>query len=416
MYCNAPFKFFFCFFVLFFSSILIAQNSFQKGSYIDKNGNKNEGLIYNLDWQFNPSEIEFKNLLNGESKQLTIDDIQEFEIDGYCKYVKYEGLVDDSSAKLEEFGFNRNPNWKSVRIFLKVLVDSDASLFFYNTKNYSRFFYNIKSKDLKTHQLVYKEFYLNGSKTEIGTNFQFRQQLANDLACSSIKGNTFSKLIYNKKDLVKYFLEFNKCQGIVVDQNINHSGSNKKIQFNYSFLIGVSSINFETKNNNVSGNVYQLHKFDNIYSFPFGGEIELVLPINNNKWSVYLQTAYQSFDDEEVVDGLYSPIIYKIDYKSLNIPLGIRHYFFLNNLDSKIYLNGAVGFNFDLGSKAVLGNGSNHSFFKSALGLNFGVGYVLKNKYSLGLQYNYCFDVINNTAFQSSYSTFGLLFKYKLNK
>jgi hypothetical protein len=404
----------FLFFSLFFSSILIAQNSFQKGSYIDKNRNKNEGFIYNLDWQFNPSEIEFKNLLNGESKHLTIDDIQEFEIDGYCKYVKYEGLVDDSSAKLDEF--DRNPNWKSLSILLKVLVDSDASLFSYNTKDYSRFFYNIKSKDSKIKQLVYKEFYLNGSKTEIGTNFQFRQQLANDLVCNSIKGNTFSKLVYNKKDLVKIFLDFNNCQGIAVNSNVIHSDSNKKIQFNYSLLIGISAINFEIKNDNVSRNVNQLHKFDNIYSFPFGGEIELVLPINNNKWSVYFQPAYQSFDDEEIVKGLYAPIIYKIDYKSLNLPLGIRHYFFLNNLDSKIYLNGAVGFNFDLASKAVLGNGSNHSFFKSALGLNLGVGYVLKNKYSLGLQYNYCFDVINNSAFQSSYSTFGLVFKYKLNK
>ena len=197
----APSKFFFCSFLLFFTSILIAQNTFQNGSYIDKKGNKNEGFIYNLDWQYNPTEIEFKSVLDGESKQIAIDDILEFEIDGYCKYIKYEGLIDDSSAKLEEFGFNRNPNWKSVSILLKVLVDSDASLFFYNTKNYSRFFYNINSKDLKVQQLVYKEFYLDGSKTEIGTNFQFRQQLANDLDCNSLNSTILSKLHVHKERL-----------------------------------------------------------------------------------------------------------------------------------------------------------------------------------------------------------------------
>jgi len=397
-------------------SLIYAQNTFQKGSYIDSKGNKNEGFVYNLDWQFNPTEIEFKNVIDGKSKIITINDINEFEIDGFCKYVKYEGLIDDSSSILEEFGFNRNPVWKQVSILLKVLVESDASLYFYNSKQYNRFFYNAKSKGIKTQQLIYKEFYLDGSKTQIGTNFQFRQQLANDLDCNSSNAKKASNLSYKRKELINFFNEFNKCKGFVVNSNENHSNNNKRIQFNYSLLIGFSRVNFEISDNSVYGNVNQLHKFEDINSLSFGGEIELVFPVNNNKWTVYFQPTYQSFDDEETVQGLYGALVYKIDYKSLNLPLGVRHYFFLNDVDSKIFLNGAVGFNFDMGSTAILGNNSNHSFFKSTLGLNLGAGYVFKNRYTLGLQYNYCFDVINNSAFQSSYDTFGLFFKYKLNR
>lgn len=374
-----------------------------------------EGYIYHSDWQNNPSSIEFRNNLEASSEIITLDNIQEFELIGICKYVKFDGLIDHSSSKLDELDFNRNPNWKQSSVLLKVLVESDASLFYYSTNNLHRFFYSVASKNLKTQQLVYKEFYLDGSKSEIGTNFQFRQQLANDLDCNSSKKTTLSKVVYTKKDLVNYFSEYNKCKGIVIDSKKNYS-INKKIKFNYSLLIGISTINFETKSNNSYTDVNQLHKFDNIYSFPFGGEIELVLPINNNKWSIYFQPTYQSFDAEETVQGLYSALLYKIDYKSLNLPLGLRHYFFLNDLDSKIYLNGAVGFNFDMGSKVVLGNGSNHSFFSSVLGLNLGTGYVLKNKYSFELQYNYCSDVINQYSFHSSYSTFSFVFKYKLNK
>jgi hypothetical protein len=401
----------FLFVFLFFSSILIAQNNFHRGSYVDIKGNKNEGFIYNSDWQFNPTGIEFKDVSNGESKQISIDDIQEFEIDGYCKYVKYEGLIDDSSTRLEEFGFNRNPIWKPASVLLKVLIDSDASLFFYNSKNYSRFFYTIKSKDLKIQQLVYKEFYLDGSKTEIGTNFQFRQQLANDLVCNSLEWNVLSKVKYTKKDLMKCFLEYNKCKGLVVDSDKNTPIANK-VKFNYSLLIGFSSINFETSS---TLGEYQ-HRFDLIYSCPFGGEVEMIFPINNNKWSLYFQPTYQSFRSEEVVNGLYSPLVYEIDYKSLNLPIGLRHYIFLNGSDSKIYLNGAVGFNFDMGSELVLKNDLNQVFFTTTFGLNVGAGYVFKNRYIFGLQYNYCSDLINATAFKSDFNSLGILFKYQLNR
>ena len=113
--------------------------------------------------------------------------------------------------------------------------------------------------------------------------------------------------MYTKKDLVKYFLEFNKCKGVVVDSN-NNSSINKKIKFNYSVLIGFSSLNFETSTTNDYVSVNLLHKFDQMYSYPFGGEVEMNLPINNNKWALYFQPTYQGFNANETVAGQYGPI------------------------------------------------------------------------------------------------------------
>jgi hypothetical protein len=393
--------------------MLIAQNSFQRGSFIDKKGVKNEGFIYNLDWQDNPLAIEFRSTLEGASTEIKIEDIQEFEILGTCKYIKYDGLIDVSSGKLGELDFNRNPNWKQASVLLKVLVESDASLYLYNSSGYSRFFYNVKSKDVKTQQLVFKEFYLDGSKTQIGTNFQFRQQLANDLVCGTNK-TALSKLVYDRRDLIKYFVDFNNCSGKFVNFDKAFPKTKNKVQINYSFLIGASTVNFATKSSNNYTNVNQLHEFDTEYSIPIGAEIEVVLPINNNKWAFYFQPAYQIFTAEEVVEGLYSSLLYKIDYKALTLPLGLRHYFFLRN-DNKIYLDGAVGLNFDIGSKVILGNDVNFSFFTAPISLNLGLGYVLKNRYSLGVRYNYCADVIQEGAFQSSFTGIGCVFKYKIN-
>lgn len=406
------FKHFSKLFFLLFSTIILAQNSFQKGSYVNESGIKAEGYIYYSDWQNNPSSIEFKTSLETSSEIIALDHIQEFELTGICKYVKFEGLIDNSSNKLDELDFNRNPNWKQSSVLLKVLIESDASLFYYSTNQLHRFFYSVASKNLRTQQLVYKEFYKDGSRTENGTNFEFRQQLVTNLVCDSLRRISIGSLKYNKNDLVNYFSEYNTCKGVIpVAYN---AASKSKSKINYSFLVGVSSVNFETKSNNTYANENQLFDFDNALCYRFGGEIEVILPINNSKWSIYFQPIYQSFNSDKVIDGMYGPLEYSIDYRSLNLPLGLRHYMFLSP-KSKIYLGGAIGFNFDLGSKVTLGNDGNFDFFSSAFGTNFGLGYVFNEKYCFEMRYNYSFDVIQESVFQSSISDLGFVFKYKFN-
>jgi hypothetical protein len=410
---HSPSKFFVCFFLMLFSSILIAQNTFKNGSYIDKNGIKNEGFIMDLDWENSPTTIEFRDSPDGVSRFIDAGYIQEFEIVGYCKYVKYDGLIDVSPRSIGGLGLNGNPDWKPAIVLLKVLVESDASLFLYSSNEYNSFFYNVKSKGIKTQQLVYKEFYLDTSETQITANFHFRQQLSNDLTCDLMNTNVLSKLLYTKKDLVKYFLDFNKCKGVAVSETNKISLIKNKSKVNYSLLIGVSTANFETSNDITD---FYLHKFNDMYSFPFGAEVELVLPINNNKWALYFQPTYQSFSDEETVIGEYRSYTSKLDFKSLNLPIGMRHYMFLNNKDSKIFLNVSAGFNVDLGSKLMLSNQTDFGFRNYVLGFNFGAGYVLNNKYSFEFRYNYASSLIDSVYLKSTSNSLGLVFKYQLNK
>lgn len=413
---NAPSKFFFCFFLLFCSSVLIAQNTFQSGSYIDQAGIKREGFIMDLDWVNNPTRIEFRDAPEGISRFIDSANIQEFEIIGYCKYIKYNGLIDVSSEGFGGSNLNGNPDWKPVAILLKVLVESDASLFSYSTNEYARFFYGVKSKEIKTQQLVYKEFYLDTSETQLTANFHFRQQLSNDLVCDSNNNNAIlSKLRYNKKELVKYFIDYNKCVGAVVSETNKSSLTHNKSKINYSLLIGVSTANFETKKGIGSSDFY-LHKFKNMFTVTFGAEIEIVLPINNNKWALYFQPTYQSYSDEETVIGEYRPYTSKLDFKSINLPIGMRHYIFLNNKDSKIFLNAAAGYNVDLGSELMLSNQTDFVFNNFVLGFNFGAGYVLNNKYSLELRYNYSSSLIDSVYLKSNSNNLGVVFKYQFNK
>ncbi len=43
-----------------FMASISAQTKFEKGFYLDNNGQKTEGLIKNIDWLNDPKKIDFK--------------------------------------------------------------------------------------------------------------------------------------------------------------------------------------------------------------------------------------------------------------------------------------------------------------------------------------------------------------------
>ena len=76
---------------------------------------------------------------------------------------------------------------------------------FQNTNSSIRFFYLDENDQLA--QLVYKKYLIDD---KMGINYQFRQQLKNQVTCENVAQNV-DKLQYIKKDLISYFEKYNKC-------------------------------------------------------------------------------------------------------------------------------------------------------------------------------------------------------------
>jgi hypothetical protein len=52
-----------------------------------------------------------------------------------------------------------------------------------------------------------------------------------------------------------------------------------------------------------------------------GGEVEFLLPVYKQKWGIFAEPAFQSFNEESVA----------FRYESVEVSLGVRHYFYLKN-------------------------------------------------------------------------------------
>lgn len=399
-------------FSLFFNMNAFSQISFESGYYIDNSGNRVECYIKNVDWKNNPTKFDFKLFEKSEHSTLNINNIQEFGIDSVFKFIRRNVSIDRSSDNIGNLSENKESELKREVLFLKVLVEGKANLYSYVDNGLTIYLYNHENNS-NISQLIYKRFITEDDK--IAKNNKFRQQLLDEFNCASIDFMRIESLEYKKSDLVSFFVEYNKCHN---SNLVNfHAKETKGI---YSLLIrprlNSSSLSIE---NSVS--TYKNINFDNEFGFGLGLEAEYVFPFNKHKWAVVVEPTYQYYsskksEDSNSVSG--GKLIAEVDYSSIEIPLTLRHYFFLNK-NSKLFLNASYVFDLNLNSefKFLREDGSVLSTYeiRSRRNFAFGLGLRQNDKYVVELRYqinrNLFSDYIN---LDSNYSTLSLILGYSI--
>lgn len=396
------------------ASFLYSQIKFEKGYFIDNQNNVVECLIKNEDWKNNPNSFEYKTSEDSEKKKGDIKDVKEFGVYNAFKYLKKAVDVDMSTDVDVKMTTNPDPVYKNRIVFLKVLVEGDASLYELADGRLRKYFYSFDNFEFKP--LIYKKYIVQGDK--IATNNEYKVELWKTLKCNSISQKDAQKLKYRTNNLVEFFINYNKCSGgqINVIENIENKGN-----FNLTLRPGVnqSSHSLHNESNSAIEGTRDL-EFENKTSFRFGIELEYILPVNRNKWSIIFEPTYQSYKSKA---DLKLPEIYEylgrealIDYKSIEIPIGVRHYMYLND-DLKIFLNMSLVLDIMFGDKIIdfdTANDFEHPFLndiemKSALNGAFGIG-AKYNRYSVELRYYTPRNLaLNATQWESKYQNLSLI-------
>ncbi len=384
-----------------------SQISFESGYFIDNNNKKTVCLIKNLDWNNNPSKFEYKLSENSKPEKITINKVKEFGIDNASKYIRSTILIDRSSESLNQMSFDKEPKFNEEVLLLKVLIEGKANLFLYQEGGLKRFFYNIDNSNIK--QLIYKSYKTVDDR--IGKNNTFKNQLWNELKCTTFDIGKLKNLKYQKKELTDFFIDYNEC---VNQQYTNYNNNNSKIDFfNITIRPGINSSNLSVKNNEFLSEFQA--DFDNELTFRLGVEAEFILPFNKNKWAVMIEPTYQYYKSKTKV----STQNIEVDYKSIELPIGFRHYFFLNK-NSKLFINASFVIDISLDSEFTFDSEEDLDLegilkVESTNNLAFGFGYKHNDKYSLELRYQTSRNILNNYVyFDSDYNTFSIIFGYSI--
>lgn len=387
--------------LLMTTSPILAQITFEPGYYINNLGSKTDGFIKNIDWKDNPTEFEFKTSLDSDPKILLIRNVQEFGFPTIDKYVRATVDIDKSSNSLRSMDNDRNPQFEKEQLFLKLVVEGKASLLRYEKGNLVRYFYQIGNDSIK--QLVYKRYLLKSVRM-VATNERYKQQLLNDLKCSSISEADMKNLEYEDKGLKRIFIAYNTCENI--DYTVYDKKANQDF-FNLNLRVGLNNGNLSIQRYSPYSNTET--KFGSKLGFRAGLEAEFVLPFNKNKWALIIEPTYQDYSAENKIGKRDA----KVDYKSLELPIGVRYYFFLND-NSKIFVNASYVFDFGLRSKVDFSSGSDLDI-KSRNNIAFGLGYKYVDRYSLEARYNLNRAILGNYInYNSDYNSLSLVLGYTL--
>ncbi|NBL65283.1 hypothetical protein GV828_08755 [Flavobacterium sp. NST-5] len=364
--------------LLLISMSVKAQKSFESGSYITNDGVNKSGLIKNVGWNATPESFIFKESESQDSKTITSEQANEFQISGF-KFKKFTFDLDESVNKLSQISENREPNYQTKTDFLRVLLEGNISLYEYSKGNITRFFIS-ENNSGKLIPLVYKKY---KQKDKVLENTEFRKQLSLLYQNQNATVPKILKVNYNREDLTDFLQQY--------DPNAISLKSTDAAKLNLKILLGGGIANAKATR------LHHLNSFniDDIFGLKIGIELEHIFAFNRNKWSLFVAPNFQTFSSKkDIVYG--NNLSHKSELKNnfLQFPVGARHYFFLND-NSKIFVNAGYAFNF-LSSKFSYQNDTVKT--KPNAGFLAGIGFNYK-KFGLEARYEPARQILETNRF-----------------
>ena len=255
-----------------------AQAKFESGYFISNDGQRVACQIRIMEWS--ESKFEYRTGDGADTKAGSIDDSKEFGVDNGLIFRRFEVKIDRSSEELSRLDFKRNPVFEDAILFLQVLVEGKASLFQYKQGEMFRFFYTVDQAPIQ--QLVNKRYM--ATSTQATYNDMFRQQLYNDLKCSSISQKDMERMRYDAKDLSKIFVVFNECNGEA--SSIVAKEPDKKTVYHLALRLATAYNSLNVSSSLPAGGSLD---FGSHGSYRVGLEIESMLPFQEGVWSLTLE-------------------------------------------------------------------------------------------------------------------------------
>ncbi len=384
------------------------QINFVEGYFITNEGKTKQCLIKNNDWRNNPLVFEYKLHENEEVISIGISEVSEFSMSN-IKYVRAFVDIDLSSNELSKMSYKKNPEYVKKEVFLKEIVQGPVKLYKYTEHGITKYFFCKKNGVITP--LVYKK-YLIGKENKIGENLMYKQQLYNEINCNALSINKILPVKYYEKDLVSYFNKNNACLG----GEVSLKDEKKKDDFNISVTSGISFVGLSvdnTSNRSVD--------FNDKVIFRVGIELEYVLPFNNNKWSAFLEPNYQKYKEKQLInEGLHTEENVGVNFSYIEIPIGVRHRFFIGSKNN-IFVNAGYVSGFTIGeskidyAENIYVFGTHDPELRSGNAIFGGIGVALFDKIAAEIRFYGDRDPVGHELnYSSAYKATSVIISYNL--
>jgi len=316
---------------LFTIDDVIGQIEFERGYFIDNDGNQTECLIKNMAWDSNPTEFSYKLVLDGNVAKNNIQNVKEFCVYNQIKCLRFEVDIDRSSMDPNRLSEHRVPQWSKEILFLQVVIEGDAILYLYKDGKMVKYFYS--TKDIQPKQLVYKK-YFKEDKVTTAVNKRYQNQLWTDLKLDGSTMSSVTNVSYKVSSLSNYFKKYNGQMG---NGFVEHKNSIKGdgAKFNLKIQAGISNSELTLSNSRSGKSI----SYGSDMDYRLGMEVEMMLPFNKNKWAFYIDPSFVKYNSAAKIYDYYgNPEYLEARISSIKVSFGLRYYLYINN-KSKLFIS-----------------------------------------------------------------------------
>jgi len=379
-----------------------AQDLFEKGYFINEEGEKSNVYIDISPLSEHPNFIYYREQRNSKNRIASIDSVKEFYVSGY-KFIRYNVEI-DLNLKLDQIA---TPKPTNKTIFLSMELEGNLSLLKYHDDQSTIFF--LKVNEENPQQLYSIEFIRpDGFKSY---NRIFREQLKTVLNCNQDNGNSNFDINYNLTELRKIIIEENKCLGSE-SKTYTKSSNFSSRYLNIGFSIGAIKYSFLSTNSiqNLKYSSFADTKIPNI-----GVEAEYLIPAAKNRLSIWGRLDYRVFEDTDIsqIEGRRDTS--QLNFQMLELSAGARWY--INRSEVvRPFIDISLSRGLPIGEGVNVNYQTKRDFDdpKFPTHFVFGTGLVFKNRYVIDARFEYLDKRFSKIDSQEDVdiSIFSLHFKY----
>ncbi|QNL49034.1 outer membrane beta-barrel protein [Olivibacter sp. SDN3] len=294
-------------------TVALSQDNFISGYVVTNNKDTITGYVDYRNWSVNPEKIAFK-------AHLTDDRILFSPLDIICFSVAGELYESGIIIGKKNAGENNKESESGIlrlqrdTIFLQTLITGEKSLYKYRNRGGTNVFYIKRNGDFEL--LGYNQYNVQqNGKTYLAKDKQYVAQLISYFQdCPSIVA-AIQSTNYSAKYLEKLFLTYYACK----NEPIAFKNQTEENKPKWGALSGISvtSLNFEGYGNSPLINT----KFDQSTNIAAGVFLEIFIPRNFQKWSIYNELAMSTYK----VKGNYNDFTSGENYSTYHTTIGHTH-------------------------------------------------------------------------------------------
>lgn len=296
------------------TSFLGAQKLYLEGSITDNENQIRQGLIDYRDWNYNPELIRF--IHSGDKTPLTFSPstIKSFSVNNE-NFISAEVTVDRTPSKMDELLIDGRRVLAEENVFLRVLVNGEADLYYFSERQSGKHFYIRKNTNGEIIELArYNAISEIEGRKKLVTRDDYKDQLENIMNDCRMIVPLVHLADYTAGDLTRLVKEYNKCMG----KEVNYIADLPSVEYQIRISAGISAFHLDFFGSGSRDLTTAL--FPITYKPVAAVGLDIIFPFARKTFSVFNELGYQPWETGDDILWFEN----ENEYEDVDISLGGR--------------------------------------------------------------------------------------------